>query len=421
MGIRGLPAAHGGFETFAHHFAQHMVGRGWKVTVYCQHDAKDPAAPPDRHEDEWQGVQRIHFRVGGDGPLSTIGFDLKCIRDVLKRPGIDLVLGYNTAVFTVLQRLYGRRICMNMDGIEWKRQKWGAFAKTWFWLNELAGAHLCQIPIADHPEIARHLERHFTRNIATIPYGSSPVACADAALLSPYGLAPDGYLVSIARVEPENATLEITRRFSGATRGMKLVVLGNFRTENAYHRAVRECASGEVVFPGAIYQPDIVRALRFHARAYVHGHTVGGTNPSLVEALGAGNAILAHDNRFNRWVAGENQFYFNDGSSFEAALATILTDDDAVAKARDAARKQHARNFTLEKVHGQYEAILDRLYGDGKPMTRSDGHVSSQAGIEFRKRTTFRLNRLAQTGKPKGTHSTLDIENGRRSCHAFCR
>jgi len=103
LGIRGVPAAHGGFETFAHHLAPYLVERGWKVTVYCQHDANDPNAPPDGFEDMWEGVHRVHFRIDGNSSLSTIKFDYRSVRDVLKRPGIDLVLGYNTAVFSIMQ------------------------------------------------------------------------------------------------------------------------------------------------------------------------------------------------------------------------------------------------------------------------------------------------------------------------------
>ena len=118
----------------------------------------------------------------------------------------------------------------------------------------------------------------------------------------------------IARAEPENSILEVVQAWSRKPRGCKLVVLGKYEAGHAYQRAVQAAASAEVVFPGAVYEKPVVQALRFHARFYVHEHQVGGTNPSLVESLGTGNAVLAHDNAYNRWVAGDAGVYFADES-----------------------------------------------------------------------------------------------------------
>src|SRR5262249_40163062 len=147
-------------------------------------------------------------------------------------------------------------------------------------------------------------------------------------------LSPQNYLISIARIEPDNNILCLVRAFSRKPRHARLVVLGSFAEDNDYHRAVRAAASDEVSFPGAIYDRSIVQALRFHARAYCHGHTVGGTNPSLVEALWCGNAILAHRNRFNLWTAGDEQFFFADEDECDQLIDRILLDDVAVARAK---------------------------------------------------------------------------------------
>lgn len=251
---------------------------------------------------------------------------------------------------------------MNMDGVEWRRAKWSLPVKAWFYLNEFIGANIASLPIADHPEIARHLRRHGCMRAEVIPYGSHRVesGLGEEAILA-RGLTSRGYFVSIARIEPENSILEIVRAFSSEARKTKLVVLGKLQDDNAYHQAVRSAASDQVIFPGAIYDPAVVTALRAHALAYLHGHQVGGTNPSLVEALGAGSAVIAHDNSFNRWVAGGEQFYFRD----EVELASILTRAETgvlpVASAREAATRRHAESFTLDAIHKQYEAVLSRF------------------------------------------------------------
>lgn len=185
----------------------------------------------------------------------------------------------------------------------------GLIVKTWFWLNERAGCWIGNHLVADHPKIKEHLATRVSADkITMIPYGGDEVLEASESLLNPYGLLPNQFSVIIARPEPENSFLEMVRAFSCKPRNHKLVVLGNFTPDtNQFHKAVMSAASEEVVFPGAIYDAPVVQAFRFYARFYLHGHRVGGTNPSLVEALGAGCAVIAHDNHFNRWVAEKVQ------------------------------------------------------------------------------------------------------------------
>src|SRR5690554_4716626 len=152
LGIRGVPAQHGGFETFAERLSLFLVGRGWKVTVYCQEEEGEAV-----WESEWNGISRIHVPVKRGGALGTVIFDWLAIRHSLKEGGIFLTLGYNTAVFNWVQRLQGKVNLINMDGIEWRRDKWGVIAKTWFWFNERAGCWLGNHLIADHPAIKEHL------------------------------------------------------------------------------------------------------------------------------------------------------------------------------------------------------------------------------------------------------------------------
>ena len=361
LGIRGVPAAHGGFETFAGQLAPFLRDRGWRVRVYCQLDPGPDGSRQVDFQDEWNGIQRIHFATGSSSSLGSIGFDWRCVQDAMKSPGVNLVLGYNTAIFSLLLRLSGRPVVMNMDGIEWKRAKWSLPIKAWFYLNEFIGANTANVPIADHPEIARHLRRHGCNRAVVIPYGAEAVADAPHELLAEWGVTPDQYFVSIARIEPENSILEMVRAYSGKPRSTKLVVLGKFQDDNAYHRAVRAAASDGVIFPGAIYDRAKVEALRFHARGYLHGHQVGGTNPSLVEALGAGSAIIAHDNRFNRWVAGEGQFYFSDEVALGEIIDSLESEANIAALARAKASARHATDFTPNGVNAQYERLLARF------------------------------------------------------------
>lgn len=360
LGIRGIPARHGGFETFAEKIALYLAGKGWDVTVYCQREA-DEEFPS---ETIWGGVKLINITVRGQGSLGSVVFDFKSICRALSEGGVFLTLGYNTAIFNLLQLFKGQTNIINMDGIEWRRDKWGAIAKAWFWLNERAGCWIGNHLVADHPKIKEHLAtRVSVDKITMIPYGGDEVLSADASLLAPYGIDQDNFSVIIARPEPENSFLEMVRAFSCKSRGHKLVVLGNFTPErNLFHRQVMDAASGEVIFPGAIYEAAIVQALRFYSRFYLHGHRVGGTNPSLVEALGAGCAVVAHDNHFNRWVAGPDAAYFGSEAACSELFDRLLSDDAAVQRMKAASRKRFNERFTWEQVLREYEELLTRLY-----------------------------------------------------------
>lgn len=354
LGTRGIPACHGGFETFAENLALYLVHNGWDVTVYCQQDQGDEV-----HEKWWRGVRLVHIPVQQKGVAGTILFDLKSTFHASREPGLLLTLGYNTAVFCLLYRIKGLHNLINMDGIEWRRKKWKLGAKAWLYFNEWAGAWLGNTLIADHPQIKEHLSTRVQRSkIMTIAYGAPRVESADAKVLKNYDLSANAYAIMIARPEPENSVLEVVQAWSKKRQGMKLVVLGTYSTDNPLQKAVLDAASDEVVFVGAIYEKPTIAALRFYARVYIHGHQVGGTNPSLVEALGAGNAVIAHDNRFNRWVAGEHAKYFKCAETLAEVLDQVLHDEIAIAQMSRSSVARHRDEFTWPKVLNSYESLF---------------------------------------------------------------
>lgn len=363
LGIRGIPAAHGGFESFAEALALDLVARGWEVIVYCQEDGRGPL-----REDVWRGVRRVTIPVALGGTAGTMVFDWRSIAHATTEPGLCLTLGYNTAMFCARLKLAGLPNVINMDGIEWRRAKWGALAKTWFWLNERAGCWLGEHLVADHPEIAAHLAtRTAASRITTIPYGADRVLADPAVDFTRFGLEPGRYLTVIARAEPENSLLEIVSAFSARPRGVKLAVLGRYEAGNAYHRQVLDAASDEVLFLGAIYDKPVVQQLRAHALAYLHGHRVGGTNPSLVEALGAHNAVIAHDNTFNRWVAGPGAAYFADAAGLSVQLGELLSDPARLAAMRQASARRFGEGLEHEAVMAQYRELLTRWLPRSEP------------------------------------------------------
>jgi glycosyltransferase involved in cell wall biosynthesis len=356
LGTRGLPATHGGFETFAAHLAPYLLGKGWRVIVYCQEDGSGPI-----HEDVWQGMERVHIPVTQSGAKGAFVFDWLATCHAAKQGDLCLNLGYSTAVFCLLLRFKNVPNVINMDGIEWSRAKWGPLAKAWLWFNDWMGCWVANHLIADHPEIKKHLSSRVRADkITTIAYGGDPLTQVDDAAVRGFGLESKKYFTVIARPEPENLLLEIVQGFSRQPRGVTLAVLGQYSSSNPYHRAVQQAASDEVKFLGPVYEKPVVQALRFHSIAYIHGHQVGGTNPSLVEALGAGNAVIAHDNRFNRWVAGRGAPYFENADDFSRILDNLLKNPLILGGMQQASRAQFEAQFTWAKILGEYEQLLDQ-------------------------------------------------------------
>lgn len=356
LGTHGVPAAYGGFETAAENIGLFLVRQGWRVIVYCQLSGTGPI-----EEDVWQGIERVNIPVALPGWRGTSRFDWLSIKHACQFKDVCLTFGYNTGVYNYMQRLKGIPNVINMDGIEWSRSRWGFTKQAILYLNERFAAAYGNTLIADHPEIAKYLRtRAPARKIVTLTYGADTVIDAPTAPVTDLGLEPGQYFNLIARPIPENNILEIVRGFSAKLRGIKLALLGNFLPDDPYHQAVRAAASSEVIFTGSIYEPERVKAIRFHSSGYLHGHTVGGTNPSLVEALAAGNPVIAHDNVYNRWVAGDAALYFTDVRSFETQIEALINNTAMATKMHKAAILRFNEEFTWDHVAGQYEQVLLR-------------------------------------------------------------
>ncbi|GLI39390.1 DUF1972 domain-containing protein [Geobacter hydrogenophilus] len=319
LGTRGIPARYGGFETFAEELALRLVARGTEVTVYCEANGTDQPG-------EYRGIRLVHIPATACGPLTTVLFDLRCLWHARNSYDVVYMLGYGAAPFCLIPQLWGTDVWLNVDGIEWARGKWNGAAKLYFKTMEWLSTWVPDRIIADADGIRAHLEsRHrLSSPCSVIPYGA-PVADTppDASLLRKWNLEPGGYYLAVARIEPENHIREIIEGYRAHETNIPLVVAGNHMVTTDYARNLRTLAGPRVRLVGGVYDRDELRALRYHASAYFHGHSVGGTNPSLLEALGCGNLVIAHDNIFNREVVGDIGFYFSSSTAIPALLKAV--------------------------------------------------------------------------------------------------
>lgn len=344
LGSRGIPASYGGFETFAEELSTRLVQKyGVEVAVYCEEAGKN-------YQNEFQEVKLVHLKAPQCGPLSTLAFDLRCLWHARRRFDIVYMLGYGAALFFSIPGFYGQKIWVNMDGIEWARSKWSWLGKSWLKVMEGLALRYADRIIADAEAIRQHLIRRHRRMppCSVIPYGAPLIEEPPSEeLLAEWNICPYEYFLIVCRLEPENHVLEILEGFSQTEGDYPMIVVGNIRESSNYVKNLLSLRERRIRFIGTVYEQRKLQALRYYTRAYFHGHSVGGTNPSLLEALGCGNIIVAHDNYFNREVAGGIAFYFRNPRD----ITKIIRHLDLIPEQDLRSMKQQARNIIKEKYN----------------------------------------------------------------------
>lgn len=369
LGTRGIPARYGGFETFADEISIRLVEHDVAVTVYCEMN------PELEQLGTYKGVKLEYVPVSRLGPLTTILFDLKCLWRARRDFDVVYMLGYGSSLFCFLPRLHRREVWINMDGLEWARSKWSWPARVWLkWMERIAMWTPSRI-VADAEAIRANLSARYRHmpDCEVIPYGATLVERAPSvALLTAWEIESGAYFLMVCRLEPENHVLEILQGFAASQTSLPLIILGDHRAGTPYVSQLLEVKDARIRFVGTVFDQEKLRALRYHCRAYFHGHSVGGTNPSLLEALGCGNAVIAHDNPFNREVAGNIARYFREAGDIPALVQSFDNADESRADIRQAACAIIKENYTWEKITAKYLALLQRSGKSGTQGCVSD-------------------------------------------------
>lgn len=315
LGTRGIPNLYGGFEQFAEYIAPALVQRGHEVIVYCSslHPYKDLT---------WKGVQLIK-KKDPENKIGTFGqfiYDLNCVLDSRKRQfDIILQLGYTSS--SVWSFLFPKKavIVTNMDGLEWKRTKYSKPVQSFLKRAEKWAACNSHSLIADSKGIQSYLKEKYNKSSEFIAYGATLFEHPDHSYLGSFGLIPYSYNLIIARMEPENNIEVILQGHQEAQIDQKLIIIGNFK--NKFGTYLKERYENENIrFIGPVYDINILNNLRHFSHLYFHGHSVGGTNPSLLEAMASQALIVAHNNIFNKTVLEQDAFYFSTPADIKEIL-----------------------------------------------------------------------------------------------------
>ncbi len=356
LGCRGIPNRYGGFEQFATYLSEELVRRGAEVSVYCSHD--HPI-----HAEMHHGVRRImvYDAERWAGNAGQIGYDLLCILDARKRK-FDLIyqLGYTSCGLWQWLLPKDTPVISNMDGLEWSRAKYGFFARKFLKWSERQVAHRSDWMVADALPIKEYLDKTYRQPSVFLSYATPSVMESNASCLSQWQVAPRQYMLLIARMQADNHIEEAIKGVLASGIDLPLLIVGNI-TSNHGKALSSRYASEKIRFLGSMFDKGVLDALRTGSRWYFHGHSAGGTNPSLLEAMAASSRIIAHDNVFNRSVLGENAVYFRtpeDIASYLHSPEPMECWDDRIIHNKQKIVNEYNIATLTDKYHVFFKEVL---------------------------------------------------------------
>ncbi|MFM9919166.1 DUF1972 domain-containing protein [Lacisediminihabitans sp. H27-G8] len=366
IGTRGVPAAYGGFETAVEEIGARLVERGHMVTVYCR--GSDQRVPFHR------GMKLVHLPALHLRAAETLSHSALSVihASVTTRP--DAAFVFNAANAPFLPILRARRIptAVHVDGLEWMRDKWSGAGRRYYLGVERLAVKLADALIADAPGIASYYSRKFQAETELISYGTRIVRNPPSERLAELGLEPGKFHLVVARFEPENHVDLIVEGFSESRAHYPLIVVGSAPYAAAYTRRVQEIADADsrIRVLGGIWDQELLDQLYTNALTYAHGHSVGGTNPSLLRAMGGATPVLAYDVEFNRDVLGEDGLFFRSAAALREQIDHAEHHAPQLEKIGQRLQRRAEQKYDWDDVASEYEALARRLTQGASIHTR---------------------------------------------------
>lgn len=347
VGCQGIPANYGGFESLVENIVGENASADIHYTVFCS-----GVDMPERVH-EYKGCTLKYVNVKANGMQSVL-YDILCMTRTFSGYDTILILGVSGCLFLPILKFFSKaRIIVNIDGLEYRRAKWGRLARWILRLSEKSAVKNADTVIADNKGIQDYVTETYHKESALIAYGGDHVIREIPEqqvnkVLSEYGLRKNDYAVCVCRIEPENNCHISLEAFS--KRKKDLVFIGNWNHSD-YGKELRKkyATYSNIHMMDAVYDLDILYTLRSNASIYVHGHSAGGTNPSLVEAMFFGIPIIAFDCVYNRATTHNEAYYFSDSDSMMALLDGEIDGTKMKTIAEE--------NYTWKKIAEQYESL----------------------------------------------------------------
>jgi glycosyltransferase involved in cell wall biosynthesis len=359
LGTRGIPNRYGGFEQLAEYLSVGLLKRTFEVYVYNTHNHP-------YQDKKWNGVNIIHC-YNPENKLKTAGqfiYDLNCILDARKRDfDVLLILGYTS--ISIWGRLFPRRaaIIINMDGLEWKRNKYAGKIRKFLFYAEKLAVKFCDYFIADSLAIQKYLQSKYNVPSTFIAYGAEIPDKARETDLDEKGLLKYDYFLIIARMEPENNIEMVLDGFSSSISEKKMIIVGNPTNHFGIYLKNKFRNDARIIFAGALYDKAKLHSLKAFSSLYFHGHSAGGTNPSLLEAMASGALIAANNNEFNVSLLQKDAYYFLDAEEVKKLVEGVSRSAREETMIENNNRKIR-EDFTWAKIIDQYTDCIIECYND---------------------------------------------------------
>lgn len=354
VGCAGVPAAYGGFETLAENLVLYREAQELAVdlTVFCSGPSSNDIAP------EFHGARLDYVPLSANG-ITSVAYDAWSLARALWG-GADavLVLGVSGAIALPLMRCLGRvRVVTNIDGIEWRRAKWGWLARNFLRLSEWLAVRCSHVVVADNQGVAEYVAQSYGVPCTVIAYGGDHAA---APLRRPFPVSlPTRYALALCRIEPENNVAMILEAFV-CSPALPLVFVGNWEA-SPFGRSIRDRYQGcrHLILVDPEYDPGALKTLREGASLYVHGHSAGGTNPSLVEMMHFGVPVVAYDCVFNRYTTDNAAAYFQTAAGLKTEVAKLTKPGSSELMGAHMRSLAQAR-YTWAQVGAAYFTVLQQ-------------------------------------------------------------
>lgn len=352
LGTRGIPNNHGGYEQFAEFFATYLTKKGYETYVY------NSSLHPYKNK-KWNNVNIIH-KYDPENRIGTAGqfiYDLNCIMDIRKRK-IDVVfqMGYTSSSVWNWLIPKNTKLITNMDGLEWKRSKYSKRVQDFLKYAEKLAVKHSNVLIADSVGIKKYLKKKYDVDSEFIAYGVEKTNEYNDSVLEDLNVVKYKYNMLIARIEPENNIEVILDGVSQSKNNNDFIVVGNVNNTFGRYLVNKFKTTIKIKFIGSLYDLPKLNSLRENSNLYFHGHSVGGTNPSLLEAMSSKALICAHDNVFNRSILNNNAFYFKNKDDIIKIIESKEKKDFQSFVEKN--HREVIKNFNWEKINKQYENLI---------------------------------------------------------------
>ena len=374
IGTRGIPNYYGGFEQFAQYLAKGLTQKGFEVTVYNSHTHP-------YQKKTWNGVNIVHckdleYKMGTAGQFI---YDLNCILDARKKQyDVILQLGYTSN--SVWGWLLPKKtiVTTNMDGLEWKRTKYSGLVRNFLKHAEKLAVKYSDHLIADSMGIQEYLYAKYNKQAVFIPYGADIFKDNHCLLLEEFDLTPYEYDMLIARLEPENSIEIILDGRAKSNCKRKFLVVGSHNTSYGEYLKKKYAPFYDIKFIGGIYDINKLNNLRYYTNLYFHGHTVGGTNPSLLEAMASGSLVCANDNPFNRYILEADALYFKTPNDVTLYINEVKYNQPVYQQFIANNRKKIEEKYSWDNIINQYANHLVGIMAKTKTENITNVRIFSQ-------------------------------------------